>query len=95
MALVNLSFTATVGGYVSGVYTPSTSNMSIGVKFAGQPGAAVVERSIDGVNWAVAGAIASVANDSAYVLQNVCGFVTGEVFRVRVNEEPESIHVLE
>jgi hypothetical protein len=69
--------------------------MSVGVKFAAKPGAAVVERSIDGVNWAVAGAIASGANDSMYVLRNVCGFVVGERFRVTVTGAPESIHVLE
>jgi hypothetical protein len=69
--------------------------MAAGVRFREKPGAATVERSIDGVNWAVAGAIASMSNDSLYVLQNVFGFVVGEVFRVITTEEPESIRILE
>jgi hypothetical protein len=68
--------------------------MAVGVAFSGRPGAAVVERSIDGVNWVVAGAIASASNDSMYVLQNVCGFVLGEAFRVIATEAPLVIHVL-
>jgi hypothetical protein len=69
--------------------------MSVGVLFAEKPGAAVLERSIDGVNWVVAGAIASAANDSMYVLQTVCGFVVGEMFRVITTGEPASINILE
>jgi hypothetical protein len=96
MALTGLSYTETEGRYISEVYTPATSNMAVGVKFSEKPGAATVERSIDGgVNWVVAGAVATVANDSRYVLQNVCGFVAGEVFRIITTEEPESIHILE
>jgi hypothetical protein len=95
MALTELNFTATGERYVSDVYTPSTSNMAFGVKFVSTPGAVVVEHSIDGVNWVIAGAIASAANDSMYVLRSVFGFVVGEVFRVIATEAPESIHVLE
>jgi hypothetical protein len=76
------------------MFTPDTANMTVGVKFLERPGAVTVERSIDGVDWVVAGAIAGGANDSLYVLQSVCGFVIGEFFRVITTEEPESIKVL-
>jgi hypothetical protein len=77
MGLTSLSFTVKDGRYISDVYVPETSNIAVGVKFLEHPGAVTVERSIDGVNWAVAGAIAGGANDSLYVLQGVCGFVIG------------------
>lgn len=96
MGLRDLSFSMVDGRWLSEVFVPERSNMAVGVKFLGSPGAVVVERSIDdGTNWVVAGAIASVSNDSMYVLENVCGFVVGEFFRVVTTEEPESIHVLE
>jgi hypothetical protein len=95
MALTYLSFIKTGDRYVSDAYTPTTSNMSVGVKFAGKAGAAVVEGCIDGVNWTVAGALAGAANSSDYIRRNVCGFVVGEVFRIITTEEPESIHILE
>jgi hypothetical protein len=69
--------------------------MAVGVKFSAHAGAVTVERSVDGVNWFVAGAVAGISNDRLYVLQNVYGFVTGERFRVIATEEPEIIHVLE
>jgi hypothetical protein len=95
MALTSLIFTKTGEKYVSNVYAPTTSNMAVGVKFLNSPGAVIVERSIDSTNWVVAGAVATIANDSMYVLQNVCGFVIGEVFRVTATSEPESINILE
>jgi hypothetical protein len=95
MALTDLSFERTGNRWLSEEYEPSTSNMSVGVKFWDRPGAAVVERSIDGENWVTAGAIASAGNDARYVLLNVCGFVAGERFRVTATELPERIHILE
>ena len=99
MALNSLSFSKTFFNgkecWLSDAFTPESSNISIGVKFGAKMGSTVVHRSIDGVNWAVAGMIAGASNDSTYLLQNVCGFVVGESFRVETSEEPESINVLE
>jgi hypothetical protein len=96
MALTNLSFVKTGDAYVSAAYAPSTSNMAVGVKFAAKPGSSSVERSINGgMDWVVAGMVASAANSSGYVVMNVCGFVVGEIFRVTATEEPASIDILE
>jgi hypothetical protein len=70
--------------------------MAVGVMFLNRPGAVVIERSIDGgANWVVAGLIGYATSNCLYVLQSVCGFVIGEVFRVIATEEPASINVLE
>ncbi|MDR1114629.1 MAG: hypothetical protein LBL33_00460 [Tannerella sp.] len=94
MGLTNLGFTKTGDKYTSDVFTPDATNVTVRVKFLERLGAVTVERSINGVNWVVVGAIAGGANNSLYVLQSVCGFVSGEAFRMITIREPESIKVL-
>jgi hypothetical protein len=94
MGLTGLVFAQHGREWMSEVFVPTSSRMTIGVRFAGKPGSAVLEHSIDGVNWVVAGLVAGVANDSAYAT-NTFRIVIGEYFRVRTSEEPESIQVFE
>jgi hypothetical protein len=97
MALVNLSFSETGNNWTSEIIVPSTSDMAVGVKFpnTGKPGAVIVEQTIDGENWTLAGQIVGRMNDTSYyVLKNVCGFVVGTSFRIVISTEPESIKIL-
>jgi hypothetical protein len=82
--------------WVSGVFTPDKSNVTVGVLFAEASGGVFVEMSIDGENWVVAGQVVSSANiSSRYVLKGLSGFVKGMCFRVVCSTEPESVKYLE
>jgi hypothetical protein len=77
----------------SEAFTPEESSMMVQVVFAGKPGAAVLEMSIDGVHSVVAGKIAG-PDSSRCVIRPVCGIVLGTEFKVVCMAEPEGILVL-
>jgi hypothetical protein len=89
--MTNIGFTQQGDRWISDVITATASNMVIRVEFAGNPDICIIERSITGDGWKVAG---TTPCDKVHEA-NVFGQVQGQQFRVITREQPATIGYLE
>jgi hypothetical protein len=91
MTSIGFAFSATENKWISDVITTTTSNMVVRVEFADKPDICIVERSITGAGWVIAG-----TTPCAKVHEvNVYGQVPGQQYRIVTGSEPLIIGYLE
>ncbi len=68
--------------FVSDVLTMEKASIAAHIAFENKTGSVVVERSIDGINWVVAGLVCGLMNESQHVEFGISGAVTGQKVRL-------------